>query len=419
MESTAGTAVAHNLFRGFVCHGRAGRASFSSCGVLAMSSVKLPVRLSLAIIFLLALSDGQSQSGDRDTPTWDAKAAAAYLDNRAEWWLGWSGAARGQGTACLSCHTAVPFALARPTLNEARSGSNTRMLEGVKKRVENWAKIVAAPTGEAQPFVPYYSNAKKPSALGTEAVLNALILVTADRRQRSGPLSDATRNALDHLWEQQQPSGAWRWLDFGLNPWEKDGAYYGAALAGVAVGTAGPDYYDRGDVRPKVAALVKYLRTRTADQPLHHRVVGLWAAGMLPGVLTDAESARLIAELFALQRPDGGWSLPPLGRTGRGGEWQAKLVYPDGAVSDGYATGLIVLALKRAGVPAEQPNLRRAVAWLASQQADGTWPATYPNSRRDPGTDIGRFMRDAATGYAIIALTDKCRPSARKPAPSK
>jgi squalene-hopene/tetraprenyl-beta-curcumene cyclase len=372
--------------------------------------------LGMMAVLLVSLPNGPARGRDGDAPTWSPKAAAAYLDDRADWWLGWSGSARGQGTACLSCHTALPFALARPGLIGSVSGSEIKLLDGVKKRVANWDKIVGEPTAaDVDPFVPYYGKERKPSALGTESVLNALVLVTADRRQGTGPLAASTQTALAHLWEQQDPSGAWRWLDFGMNPWEKDGAYYGAALAAVAVGTAGPSHYDQADVRPKVAALVNYLRTRFSRQPLHHRIVGLWASAMLPGVLSEAETTKLIEELFAVQRADGGWPLTSLGRTPAGrGEWKARAMYSDGTVSDGYATGLIVLALTRAGLPAEHPNLRRAMDWLAAQQADGSWPATYPNSWRDPTGNIGKFMRDAATAYAVLALTDAGRTAPQK-----
>lgn len=354
-----------------------------------------------------------SSRGDEPAAAWSPRAAADFLDRRAEWWFGWSGSARGRGTACLSCHTAVPFALARPALDrvlgEPAGRVEQRLLDGVRTRVDNWAAITAAPAAGPNPLVPYYQKERIPSALGTEAVLNAIVLVTADRRE-SGPLTAHAEKALAHLWEQQQPTGAWRWLDFGLNPWEKDGTYYGAALATIAVGTAGPDYYERAEVRPKVDAVRSYLRTRYADQPLHHRVVALWASATLPGVLADADTAALVDELFTGQRADGGWSLVGLGRTpARGGSWPARLVYSDGTVSDGYATGLIVLALKRSGIAADQPNLRRAVAWLAAHQADGSWPATYVNRWRDPRDDIGRFMRDAATAYAVLALADAGR----------
>src|SRR6476619_2968497 len=48
--------------------------------------------------------------------TWNSRAAAAYLDGRLNWWMSWPGAARDHATFCVSCHTAVPYAMARPAL---------------------------------------------------------------------------------------------------------------------------------------------------------------------------------------------------------------------------------------------------------------------------------------------------------------
>ena len=36
------------------------------------------------------------------------KAAAAYLDGRLTWWIGWPSAARDHETFCISCHTVLP-----------------------------------------------------------------------------------------------------------------------------------------------------------------------------------------------------------------------------------------------------------------------------------------------------------------------
>jgi squalene-hopene/tetraprenyl-beta-curcumene cyclase len=369
--------------------------------------------MTVAFMLLANLQVGDARGGEPAPPTWSPTAAAKYLDGRADWWLTWSGAARGEGTACLSCHTTVPFALARPALGrhlgETTAGAaEKKLLDILKKRVRNWRKIVTKATGDKDPFAPFYQGNRRPSALGTESVLNALILVNDDATRGKGVLGELTRKALGHLWEQQQEDGAWRWLDFGLNPWEKDGAYYGASLAAIAVGTAGKGYYDQADIRPKVAALKTYLRTRSQDQPLHHRVVALWASSRLPGALTEDGARRLIEELLDAQETDGGWSLPKLGRKAPGGGgWKSHSTYPEGMASDGYATGLVVLALKRAGVKADNPRFRKGVAWLAATQKDGAWPASYVNRQRDPQTDIGKFMRDAATGFAILALTSE------------
>ena len=371
------------------------------------SSVSLQV---LGFILLAALPVGTVRAGD-SAPPWSPKAAATFLDGQTDWWLGWPSAARGQGTACISCHTTLPYALARPALGKllgetAPGPVEQKFLDHVKRRVENWEAIVTHSGPDKDPFRSYYAGTKHASALGTEAVLNAVVLTTADAKWTNGGPSPTTRKALDHLWKQQQENGAWLWLEFGLNPWEKDGTYWGASLAAVAVGTAGPAYYDQIDVRANVAALKKYLTTQFSTQSLHHRVFGLWASSRLPGVLTEADRTALVAELLAAQETDGGWSLPRLGKTAGGGAWPSHGVYPDGTVSDGYATGLVVLALKRAGVSADHPQLRKSGAWLTARQADSTWPVNYPNKARDPQSDVGKFLRTAATAFAVLALTE-------------
>ena len=75
-----------------------------------------------------------------DPPAWSPRAAAAYLDGRMDWWLQWTGAQRDHDTACVSCHTAVPYALARPVLRAAlgekdAAAPERRMLDNVVKRV--------------------------------------------------------------------------------------------------------------------------------------------------------------------------------------------------------------------------------------------------------------------------------------------
>jgi squalene-hopene/tetraprenyl-beta-curcumene cyclase len=370
----------------------------------------LSVIVTPTFVLLATLQAGTAKAEDSPQPSWSPQAAAKYLDGRADWWLTWSGSARGQGTACLSCHTTVPYALARPVLGaqlgETAAGAVEKKLIGIlDKRVQNWDKIVTA-AADKDPFVPFYSGQRKPSALGTESVLNALILVNHDVRRGKGVLRPQTGKALTHLWEQQQDNGAWIWLHFGLNPWENDGAYYGASLAALAIGMAGKDHFDQPGRQAKVSALKKYLRTQSPHQALHHRLVALWASSRLPGMFTVEDRKKLIEEIHKVQEADGGWSVPKLGKKGTDkGNWKSNGVYPSG-VSDGYATGLVVLALKSARVAADDAKLQQGIAWLRARQQDGTWPACYPNRSRDPQTDVGKFMRDAATAFAVLALSE-------------
>ena len=334
---------------------------------------------------------------------WDMRAAAAYLDSRQTWWSAWPNAARDHQTACVSCHTALPYALARPSLRAALretepASPEHKLIDDVVKRVLMWRDV--------EPFYPDQINGlpKTSESRGTEAVLNALVLATRDAA--TGRPSDEARTAFDNLWALQfrrgKPAGSWAWLNFHLEPWEADdAAYFGAALAAVAAGTEPGGYASRPDIQDRIGALRTFLRQGAAAQSVFNRAVLLWSASALPDLLTTGERSAIVDSLFAAQSADGGWSL------GKLGDWKRS----DGTIpdtpSDGYATGLAAFALQRAGCASNEPHLARALLWLADHQdrATGKWTATSLNRRRDPATDAANFMSDAATGFAVLALT--------------
>ena len=84
---------------------------------------------------------------------------------------------------------------------------------------------------------------------------------------------------------------------------------------------------------------------------------------------------------------------------------------PEETASDGYATGLVLHVLQVAGLPKDEPRVSQGLAWLKkNQQPSGAWPASSLNKKRDPETHIGKFMADAATGYAVLALESIAKP---------
>ena len=337
--------------------------------------------------------------------SWNPQAAAARLDARQEWWMNWPNARRDHGTSCVSCHTSVPYALARPALRSALgdsglSAAERRLLENVATRVRMWKDV--------EPFYPDQTRGlpKTSESRGTESILNALILSRRDAT--TGVLSDDTRSAFDNMWALQfktgEQAGAWAWLNFHYEPWESgDAAYFGATLAAVAVGTAPQKYGVDPALRDRSTALAEYLHRMMDKQPLVNRVTLLWAASRWPSLLAADERSGLIESLARTQKPDGGWSLASLG------SWKRIDGTELDQASDGYATGLITYALLENGVSPDDPSLSRGLAWLAQHQSatDGGWTAVSLNKQRDPASDAGRFMSDAATAFAVLALTDE------------
>jgi len=368
------------------------------CSILALSC-GAGAGLALA---LAASSAGPVRAADAaGAPGWDREAAARYLDGREVWWQSWDRPHKDRDTLCISCHTQAPYGWARPLLRQdlgeaPPAGAEAVMLASVEKRVRQWSLM--------QPF---YSDipsgpGKEVESHNAESVLNAFILTGYD--ERGGHLRDITRTAFDNAWALQTKdgpdAGAWVWQNFGLAPWEsKESQYHWAALMAVTVAKAPDHYRDDPKIAANLAALTGYLRSHYDAQPLLNKVVALWASASWPDVMDGAERARLIGQLRQLQHADGGWSLTDLG------PWKRVDTSSPHTESDGYATAVTVLVLEEIGQGAD-PHVARGVQWLIANQdkATGAWTSWSVNKDRDPKSDPGPFMTDAATAYAVLAL---------------
>jgi len=338
--------------------------------------------------------------------SWDPKAAAAYLDRRQAWWMQWPKAQRDHQTFCVSCHTAVPYALSRSALRTAlaeqtSSPNERRLLDNVTKRVRLWKEVE-----------PFYKDAdrgpyKSVESRGTESVLNALILSNRDVQQ--GQLSNDAHTAFDNMWAEQQitgkQKGAWLWLRFKNEPWEADDSdYFGATLAAIAVGIAPGNYRETREVQPRLKLLREYLNRESLVQTTINRVLLLWAAARLPGLLEPGRQKAIVSELLKKQQADGGWSLSSLSA-----DWKRADGTPQETRSDGYATGLITFVLQRSGISVENAELKRGLAWLTANQdkTEGFWPAYSLNKNKEHhiSPETALFMNDAATSYAVLSLS--------------
>lgn len=271
-------------------------------------------------------------------------------------------------------------------------------MESVEKRVSNWPQMA-----------PFYSDAKNgqdllaESSRATEAVLNAVILASFDTRQ--GHLRPITRTAFDEAWALQEErgdsSGGWKWQDFDLGPWESaESGYQGAALLMVTAVNAPDGYAKEPDVRRHLDRMREYLRRQYAAQPTLNQLYILWASPKEDGLLTGAQRDSLLETIRNHQQADGGWRTMAL-------DHRKRIDHsPEPMESDGYATGLVVLAMEESGsTSGDDTMLKRGLAWLGEhQQTGGNWLAASINKERRPWSSPSIFMNDAATAYAVLAL---------------
>jgi squalene-hopene/tetraprenyl-beta-curcumene cyclase len=85
--------------------------------------------------------------------------------------------------------------------------------------------------------------------------------------------------------------------------------------------------------------------------------------------------------------------------------WKRRDDTPLDTLSDAYATGFVAFVLQQAAVPRKEPGLAKALDWLVkNQDAAGNWSAQSLNGKKDLASDRGKFLSDAATAYAVLAL---------------
>lgn len=187
---------------------------------------KITAAMTTASAYLIGVALSSTLTA-ADAQPWNRKAAAAALDERQAWWASFPSAQRDHGTFCVSCHTTLPYALARPRLRTSlgegqASSTEAALVENVLKRVRQWNEIA--------PFYPDQTAGvpKTSQSRGTESILNAAVLAARDASV--GTLSADTRTAFQNMWALQMKTGeltgAWLWLHFRLEPWESDQAPY-------------------------------------------------------------------------------------------------------------------------------------------------------------------------------------------------
>jgi sialidase-1 len=280
---------------------------------------------------------------------------------------------------CVACHGTLAYLTARLTIPGTSPAQSAARQAVEKYSAESAAKEQGTTTPALQVSI---------------AVMAAAVLVQHDAATEH-KLQSVTRIALDRIWDLQREDGGWNWVKSNQPPSESDD-HFGVTMAAIGVGTAPDHYAGTPQAQKGLEGIRRYLREHPPTT-MHQRAMVLLAAVCVQGLLTDDERSRTTADLFALQRPDGGWAMASLGN------WERADGSPlDPTLSDGYGTGFAVYVLRRGGgVAAEDRRLQQALDWLRThQRVSGCWFTRSPRKNDVLATYAG-------TAYALLAL-DAC-----------
>jgi squalene-hopene/tetraprenyl-beta-curcumene cyclase len=317
------------------------------------------------------------------TITFSPKLAVDYMEQGAAAWTSdWQ---------CVACHTNGSYMVARPLM--------TQQLGPPQKELREF--FVTTLQGELA------TDPKdlKPEYDSTQAVYVAAGLAIWDAHV-THRLSPETAEALDMMFKLQRADGDWTISDDNNPPLESN-RYQLATVAARAVGNA-PGWLAEQHGKPveaKINLLENYLRAEGKVQGDYDRTDLLWAAAELPGLLDAQRMQQLVAMISTHQMPDGGWSIRTFARPeewGKGNRAQKLRAEPDfvDPPSDGHMTGLAIIALRKAGVPASDPRIRRGVSWLlTNQRSSGRWWT------RSLNRDGWQFISYSGTVYPLLALS--------------
>ena len=321
-----------------------------------------------------------------DEPRRDTVSTALAIDHLEQGSVAWSGQRR-----CISCHTNGTYMLARPALSGALGAPPASTLDFFKEQLTSLS---------AEP-----EESLRKSTKPAQVIYLAAGLAEWDRHV-VGTLSADTDRALRLMFAIQEDSGTWGTLDC-WPPYESD-AFHEATVAALAAATApgwlaAAEAGSDDDLKTRIAKLQNYLR----DTPPPHdygRVLLLQAATRFPGLVNDAGKSDLVSLIRRHQREDGGWSIRTFAAPeswGRGNRAAKLRAEPDFAAppSDGHMTGLAIVALREAGVPADDAGIKGGIEWLrANQRASGRWWT------RSLNTDSWHFITYSGTALPLLAL---------------
>lgn len=312
-----------------------------------------------------------------------AKLAFDYMERGA---LAWTGERQ-----CVACHTNGSYMVVRPLLTPQFGQPQKELRDFFISTLRAYLALDPAKLqAEVEPTQLVYIAAGL-------AVWDAHVLHR---------LSPETAQALSLMFKLQRDTGDW-FIEDDNNPPLESSPFQLATVAARAVGNA-PGWLNQQHgtaLEAQVNRLENFLRAERKLQGDYDRTDLLWAATELPGLLDPTQQQQLVQMIFRHQRTDGGWSIRNFalpeewGKGNRAEKLRAELEFPD-PPSDGHMTGLAIIALRKAGVPGDDPRIQRGVSWLlANQRSSGRWWT------RSLNRDNWQFISYSGTAYPLLALS--------------
>jgi squalene-hopene/tetraprenyl-beta-curcumene cyclase len=303
-----------------------------------------------------------------------------------------------QQRRCVTCHTNGTYMVIRPALTPILGKPSHQMrgffIDESHKFIDKFSKSQGSDREK-------FRQGIRPTQMAYIAAGLAEWDAHVTRK-----LSAETDEALRLLFDLQSDNGQWSNTDC-WPPFESS-AYHGTTVAAMAAATA-PGWLSNLKDEKLLAGVAKMKQSLQSTPPPNDygRVLLLWTATRLPGLIGEERKQELIETIWKHQRSDGGWSIRSFAtpETWGGGKRAKKLrAEPEfkNPPSDGHQTGLAVIVLRDAGVPADDPRLKKAVHWLLTNQREsGRWWT------RSLNTDRWHFITYSGTCYPLLALA-KC-----------
>lgn len=317
---------------------------------------------------------------ERRLPETSIPAAVDYMERGV---LAWD-----EKYKCIGCHITGIYMMTRPAL------------VGLGPPPPEVRNIVVT---SMEPYLDAgYEQVLRTGHRTAQVVYAAAGLAEWDAHVARGLLSETDRT-LRLMFRLQDTDGAWEvptcW------PPLQSSRFQLATVAARAIGKT-PEWLEQvkgTPVEEKVGRLKNYL----VNEPPPHdyaRVWLLWAASEFEGILNVQKRERILETIFELQHADGGWSIRDFAQFHEWGDGSRVSKLESEAEfylvpSDGHMTGLVVVALRDAGIPAGDPRIQRAIAWLErNQRASGRWWTRSLNS------DRYHFITYSGSCFALLSF---------------